>query len=53
MMAEGMIDETLVITRTIHDRYHAAKRNPLMKSNATIITHGLWRAMELSLRLVV
>lgn len=28
MMAEGMIDEALVITRTIHDRYHAAKRNP-------------------------
>ncbi|HLO79676.1 MAG TPA: GH116 family glycosyl-hydrolase [Chitinophagaceae bacterium] len=28
MMAEGMIDESLVITRMIHDRYHAAKRNP-------------------------
>ncbi len=28
MMAEGMIDEALVITRMIHDRYHAAKRNP-------------------------
>jgi non-lysosomal glucosylceramidase len=28
MMAEGMTDEALVITRTIHDRYHAAKRNP-------------------------
>jgi non-lysosomal glucosylceramidase len=27
-MAEGMIDEALVVTRTIHDRYHAAKRNP-------------------------
>ena len=28
MMAEGMIDEALVITRMIHDRYHAMKRNP-------------------------
>lgn len=28
MMAEGMIDESLVITRMIHDRYHAARRNP-------------------------
>lgn len=28
MMAEGMIDESLVLTRVIHDRYHAAKRNP-------------------------
>ncbi|MDH4298763.1 MAG: glycoside hydrolase family 116 protein, partial [Cyclobacteriaceae bacterium] len=28
MMAEGMTDESLVITRMIHDRYHAAKRNP-------------------------
>lgn len=28
MMAEGMTDESLVLTRTIHDRYHASKRNP-------------------------
>jgi uncharacterized protein (DUF608 family) len=28
MMAEGMADEALVITKAIHDRYHAAKRNP-------------------------
>ena len=28
MMAEGMTDEALVITRSIHDRYSAAKRNP-------------------------
>ena len=28
MMAEGMTDESLVLTRTVHDRYHAAKRNP-------------------------
>lgn len=28
MIAEGMVDEGLIITRTIHDRYHAAKRNP-------------------------
>ncbi|MEO5682556.1 MAG: GH116 family glycosyl-hydrolase [Chitinophagaceae bacterium] len=28
MMAEGMTDEALILTRTIHDRYHAAKRNP-------------------------
>ena len=28
MMAEGMTDEAMVITRMIHDRYHAAKRNP-------------------------
>lgn len=28
MMAEGMIEESLILTRTIHDRYHAAKRNP-------------------------
>ena len=28
MMAEGMIEEAMVITRMIHDRYHAAKRNP-------------------------
>ena len=28
MMAEGMTDEGLILTRMIHDRYHAAKRNP-------------------------
>ncbi len=28
MMAEGMTKEALILTRTIHDRYHAAKRNP-------------------------
>ncbi|WP_217700059.1 GH116 family glycosyl hydrolase [Sphingobacterium sp. CZ-UAM] len=28
MMAEGMTDESLILTRVIHDRYHAAKRNP-------------------------
>jgi uncharacterized protein (DUF608 family) len=28
MMAEGMTNEALVLTRMIHDRYHAAKRNP-------------------------
>jgi uncharacterized protein (DUF608 family) len=27
-LAEGMTDEGLTIIRTIHDRYHAAKRNP-------------------------
>ena len=28
MMAEGMIDESLILTRKIHERYHASKRNP-------------------------
>lgn len=28
MMAEGMSDESLILTRAIHDRYHGAKRNP-------------------------
>jgi non-lysosomal glucosylceramidase len=28
MMAEGMDKESLVLTRSIHDRYHAYKRNP-------------------------
>ncbi|MBS1665753.1 MAG: hypothetical protein JST58_00100 [Bacteroidetes bacterium] len=28
MMAEGMIEESLILVRTIHDRYHAFKRNP-------------------------
>jgi uncharacterized protein (DUF608 family) len=28
MMAEGMVEESLVLTRMIHDRYHARKRNP-------------------------
>ena len=28
MMAEGMTDEALTLTRAVHDRYHAAKRNP-------------------------
>ena len=28
LMAEGMTDEALVLTRMIHDRYHAFKRNP-------------------------
>lgn len=28
MMAEGMVEESLVLVRTIHDRYHAYKRNP-------------------------
>jgi uncharacterized protein (DUF608 family) len=28
LIAEGMTDEGLVLVRSIHDRYHAAKRNP-------------------------
>ena len=28
MMAEGMVEESLILTRMIHDRYHASKRNP-------------------------
>lgn len=28
LMAEGMVEESLILTRHIHDRYHAAKRNP-------------------------
>ena len=28
MMAEGMVEESLILTRAIHDRYHALKRNP-------------------------
>ncbi|MBA4167441.1 MAG: hypothetical protein H0X41_07865, partial [Chitinophagaceae bacterium] len=28
LMAEGMVEESLILTRTIHDRYHAHKRNP-------------------------
>jgi non-lysosomal glucosylceramidase len=28
MMAEGLVSEALVLTRVVHDRYHAAKRNP-------------------------
>lgn len=28
MMVEGMEEESLILTRMIHDRYHAAKRNP-------------------------
>ncbi|MBZ4191890.1 GH116 family glycosyl-hydrolase [Niabella beijingensis] len=28
MMAEGMTDEALTLTKAIHDRYHASKRNP-------------------------
>ena len=28
MMEEGMVEESLIVTRAIHDRYHAAKRNP-------------------------
>ena len=28
MLAEGMVEEGLAVTRMIHDRYHAARRNP-------------------------
>ncbi|TAM94861.1 MAG: hypothetical protein EPN39_16400 [Chitinophagaceae bacterium] len=28
LMAEGMVEESLVLTKNIHDRYHAGKRNP-------------------------
>lgn len=28
MMAEGMTEEALILTKAIHDRYHAFKRNP-------------------------
>jgi len=28
LIAEGMVDEGLILTRKIHDRYHASKRNP-------------------------
>jgi uncharacterized protein (DUF608 family) len=28
MMAEGMVEESMVLIKTIHDRYHAFKRNP-------------------------
>ena len=35
MMAEGMVDEALLLTRAIHDRYHAAKRNPYNEIEAS------------------
>ena len=28
LMAEEMTDEALILTKAVHDRYHAAKRNP-------------------------
>jgi non-lysosomal glucosylceramidase len=28
LMAEGIVSEALILTRAIHDRHHAAKRNP-------------------------
>src|SRR5690606_38307170 len=28
MMAEGMVDESLILTKKIHERYHPSKRNP-------------------------
>lgn len=28
MIAEGMLKEGMILTRTIHDRYHASRRNP-------------------------
>ncbi|WP_316839872.1 GH116 family glycosyl hydrolase [Pedobacter gandavensis] len=28
LMGEGMVEESLILTRSIHDRYHASKRNP-------------------------
>lgn len=28
MMAENMVEEAMTLTKAIHDRYHAAKRNP-------------------------
>lgn len=28
LMAEGMVEEAMTLTRCIHDRYHAARRNP-------------------------
>lgn len=28
MIAEGLVDEGLAVTRSIHDRYHPSKRNP-------------------------
>ncbi|TAN01124.1 MAG: hypothetical protein EPN39_02945 [Chitinophagaceae bacterium] len=28
MIAEGMLEKGMVVTRAIHDRYHAARRNP-------------------------
>jgi uncharacterized protein (DUF608 family) len=46
MMAEGMVDESLTLTRVIHDRHHAAKRNPLMRLNVAIIMHVPWQVME-------
>lgn len=28
LIAEGMVDEGLILTRMVHERYHASKRNP-------------------------
>jgi hypothetical protein len=28
MLAEGLVDEALVLTRAVYDRYHGSKRNP-------------------------
>lgn len=28
LMAEGMTDEAMLLTKAVHDRYHAVKRNP-------------------------
>jgi hypothetical protein len=35
MIGEGMTDEGLVLVRSIHDRYHAAKRNPYNEIEAS------------------
>ncbi|MDE3234558.1 MAG: hypothetical protein KGO81_01295 [Bacteroidota bacterium] len=35
LMAEGMVDESLILTRMIHERYHAAKRNPFNEIEAS------------------
>ncbi len=45
MMAEGMVEESLVLTRSIHDRYHAYKRNPFNEIECSDHYAVQWRVM--------
>lgn len=51
MIADGLLNEGLTITRAVHDRYHARKRNPYNEIECgdhyarAMSSHGVYNAM--------
>jgi hypothetical protein len=51
MIWEGLVEQGLAVTRMIHDRYHASRRNPFNEIECSSHMRGRWRATGVPRRL--